>query len=129
MSENAKTKFYPVEFTTDVFLYNSASDLFIGKSGTNSIMESYYFGVPTIITSHANYLEIQIADYYINKQHCGKQIFDSKKLVKFIKEYIENPNLKNEFLPAIKEFNDVSGAEKIADELFNSLKAKFDLKV
>lgn len=126
-SDSSKAKLYPVGFTTDVFLYNSASDLFIGKSGSNSMLESYYFGVPTIITSHANYLEIKIADYYIGKKHCGKQIFDNKKIIDFIKEYIVNPNLKNEFMPAINEFNDASGAEKIADELFASLSKKFNI--
>lgn len=126
LSENSNTKLYPVGFTPNVFLYNSASDLFIGKSGSNSMLESYYFGVPTIITSHANYLEITISDYYINKKHCGKQIFDDRKLVEFVRTYIENPNMKNEFLPALEEYSDASGAEKIADELFISLSKKFN---
>ena len=127
LPENSKTKLYPVDFTNNVFLYNSASDLFIGKSGSNSILESYYFGVPTIITSHANFLEMRTSDYFINKKHCGKQIFNVKKLVKFVKEYIENPDIKNEFLPFLKEFNDASGVEKIADELFVTLNKKFNI--
>ncbi|MBO4251411.1 MAG: hypothetical protein J5911_01980 [Clostridia bacterium] len=127
LPEDSKTKFYAIDFTNDVFLYNSASDLYIGKGGSNSLMESYYFGVPTIIISHANYLEVMSSNYLINKKGCGKQIFDTNKLVQFIKDYISDPDLKNSFKSSLESFHDASGAEKIADELYYTLKGKFNI--
>ncbi len=122
LQNKSKTSFYPVGFTDRMFEYNGASDLFIGKSGANAMVESYYFGVPTIITSHANPLETEIAKFYINKKNCGKQIFNTNYLVKYIKNYMQNIDLQEDFKSKLSLYNDVSGAEKIADELFNELK-------
>ena len=127
LPKNSLTKLYPIKFTDEVFLYYSASDLFIGKSGANSILEAYYFGVPTVITEHANFLEVRTSEYFIKKKNCGKQIFNSGNLIKFLKDYIANPDMKNDFLPSLKEFNDASGAEKVADGLFIALSKKFNL--
>lgn len=122
IDSNNKTSFYPVGFTDKMFEYNSASNIFIGKSGANAMVESYYFGIPTIITSHANPLETEIAKYYINKKNCGKQIFSTKKMVKYVKNYMKNTSLQSDFLKKLSIYHNASGAEKVADELYDELK-------
>lgn len=127
LPKNSKISFYPVGFTNKMFEYNSASNLFIGKSGANALVESFYFKVPAIVTSHANPLEIAIAKYYIDKLHCGVQIFNPNKVVKFVKEFMQNFELQQAYIKNLTEFNDASGAEKVADELYKALQIKFNL--
>lgn len=122
LSSESKTSFYPVGFTDRMFEYNCASDIFIGKSGANAMVESYYFGVPTIITSHANPLETEIAKFYIDRKGCGKQIFNTQKLIKYVKNYMQDSTLQEDFKIKLNAYHDASGAEKVADELFNELK-------
>lgn len=129
LKPESKTSFYPVGFTDKMFEYNCASNIFVGKSGANSMAESYYFGIPTIVTSHTNPLETEIAKFYIDRKGCGKQIFNTKKLVKYVKRYMQDLNLQKDFKSKLDIYHDASGAEKVADELFNELKKRGKLQI
>ena len=126
--KNSKTNFYIIGFTDRMFEYNSASNLFIGKGGANAMVESYYFAVPTIVSSCANPLEQSITKYYIDKKKCGEKIFSPNKLVKRVVEIVNDQSILNQYKENLLQFHDASGAEKIADILYQKLKEKMEKK-
>ncbi len=126
VSENNLKNVYVVGFTNNMFEYLRASDLFLGKSGSNSMLEAYYFGVPTFITACANPLETEIAKYYINKKGCGKMVLSPKKMIKEVKEYLANPVEREKYQKNLEIYCDLTGAERLADILYQTLKNKLN---
>ena len=113
------TTFVPLGFTDKMILYNSAADLFVGKGGANSIVESLYFGVPVIVSAYANMLEKRTAHYYIDKLGCGRIIRNKRKFIRFVKDVLDDPSLLEPCREAAKVFHDPTGAEKAADIIFD----------
>lgn len=126
LPKDSKTNFHFVGFTNKMFLYNSAANLMIGKSGANAMVESFYFGVPFFVTSSANLVEKYIREYYITEKHCGEKIFNPKKLADTIQAIIKNPELLEKYYDNLKPYNDFTGGEKIADKLYEMLKEKYN---
>ncbi|MBO5394947.1 MAG: hypothetical protein J6A28_03480 [Clostridia bacterium] len=124
-AQSRKTAFHYVGFTNQMFVYNSAADLMMGKTGANSMMESFYFGVPFIATSSANLLEQYICKYYIKDKQCGEKIFNPKKVGQRIAEIVENPAILEAYKKNLRGYQDSSGAERVADKLYEMLKAKY----
>ena len=122
---NENVTFVPLGFVTNMLEYNCASDLFVGKGGANATCESYYFGNPVIVSSFANNLEKYTSDFYIKELKYGKIIFNKNKFIKEILNIIHNPDVLNEYRENLKAMHDNTGAEKIADVLFEELKKKF----
>lgn len=125
--KDSKTNFHFVGFTNKMFLYNSAANLMIGKSGANAMVESFYFGVPFFVTSSANLVEKYIREYYITEKHCGEKIFNPKKLANAIETIVKDPELLEKYYENLKPYNDFTGGEKIADKLYQMLKEKYSL--
>lgn len=61
-----KIRFIPVDFTDKVLQYVCISDLFIGKSGANSMAEPASLHVPIIVTKCITYIERGIKNYYVH---------------------------------------------------------------
>ncbi len=127
LPQDSNTNFHFVGFTNQMFLYNSSSNLMIGKSGANAMVESFYFGVPFFVTSSANLVEKYIREYYITEKGCGEKIFNPKMLAKKIKEVVENPTLLEQYSNNLKPYRDFSGGEKVADKLYEMLEKKYSL--
>ena len=62
---NENVKLIAFGFTDKIVKYISASDLYIGKSGANSIAEPASLGVPIIVTKCITYIEKGIKNYYV----------------------------------------------------------------
>lgn len=118
------TSFYPQGFSNNIFDIIAASDLFCGKSG-NIISEPTFFGVPSIITKHTTNIETKIGNYYVDYVGCAINIFNPKKVVDKIEEFMDNPQLLEPYRQnAIKHHNNY-GSEKAADYIFELLSKKF----
>lgn len=117
--------FEPIGFTNRMLKYNSASNLFLGKSGANALVESFYFNVPAIVVSHTNILEKSICKFYIKELKCGKKIYNIKKIINAVVDYYNNPEKLHEFDEGLKKLQDNTGAEKGADIIFEALTKKF----
>ncbi len=59
-------RFIPVDFTDKVLQYVCIADLFIGKSGANSMAEPASLHVPIIVTKCITYIERGIKNYYVH---------------------------------------------------------------
>ena len=59
-------RFIPVSFTDKALDYICIADLFIGKSGANSMAEPASLGVPIIVTKCITYIERGIKNYYVH---------------------------------------------------------------
>lgn len=127
LPENSKTKFHYVGFTDKMYLYKSASNLIVGKGGSNSLVESFCFGVPFFVTALANYLEKLTCKFYIDEKGCGEKIFNPKKLASTIEKIVENPSLLEKYYDNLKPYSDLTGGEKVADELYKLLKEKYNI--
>lgn len=55
----------PFGFSKEIVRYIAASDLYVGKSGANSIAEPASLGVPIIVSKCATYIETGIKNYYV----------------------------------------------------------------
>lgn len=62
---NENVKLIAFGFTDKIVKYIAASDLYIGKSGANSIAEPASLGVPIIVTKCITYIEKGIKNYYV----------------------------------------------------------------
>lgn len=120
-----KVTFVPLGFISNMLEYNNASDLFVGKAGANALVESFYFGVPAIVSAYGNTLEYYIAKYYITKLGCGVLALNLKKFKKEINKILSDQSVLNTYKENTKVLQDNTGAEKAADILFESLKKKF----
>ena len=128
IAKNSNTSFHFIGFTNQMFLYISSANLMIGKSGTNALNESFYFGVPFFVTSSINLLEKQTRKYFINEKHCGKVILNPKKLAAELEKIVSNPEVLEKYIENLKPYQDSTGSEKIADILYDMLKEKYNLK-
>ena len=83
----------PVGFTDNVLEYICVADLFVGKSGANSMAEPAALGVPIIVTKCITYVERSIKNFYVNTLKGGFYIPSSrlaaKKIVHLSKNRVE----------------------------------------
>lgn len=121
----SNTTFIPLGFINNMLEYNRASDLFIGKGGANALVESFFFGVPALVSAYANTLEYHIAKYYITKLKCGELALNTKKFIKIINEILDNPSKLETYKENLKHLQDETGAEQSADLIFEMLKEKY----
>ena len=73
-----------VGFTDKVLEYISVADLFVGKSGANSMAEPAALGVPIIVTKCITYIERSIKNFYVNTLNGGLYIPSSRHAAKKI---------------------------------------------
>ena len=119
------TTLYPLSFTTNVFEYIASSDLFCGKSGASMMAEPCFFGVPQIITKHTTHIEKHNAEYYVDYVKSAKNIFNPKKVVKFIENCLKDDSELLKMRENALKIHDRFGSETTADYIFELLKTKF----
>lgn len=121
-----QTTFMPVGFANNMAELLSASDLFIGKSGANTMAEPCYLGVPQIVSYCATPIEIDIANYYQNEVGSALIIKNPDKVVEKVGEFLVNPaeliKLKRNAENAHRNFDSTGAAEKIYSFIKENLK-------
>ena len=123
---NIKNAFV-IGFTDKMFEYLRSADLFLGKCGSNTMLEASYFGLPIFITACASPLETLTANYYVKNFGC-KKVISPKKMLKEVKEFfVDFSKRENGERKTINTLGDVSGAELIADQLYFALKSKLKI--
>ena len=120
-SANKNITFIPMGFANNMLELNCAADLFVGKGGANAICEAFYFDSPAIVSSYANHLERGISNYYIKKQNLGEIIFNKKKFIDKIEEILNQKDWHDKYEVSLQKMKNDSGAEKVADILFDEL--------
>ena len=116
--------FYPIGFTDKMAEYMVASDVIIGKTGSNTVAEAAHFKRPMILNATASKLEEITADYYV-KTGVATKITSPRKIVSVIENEIRTNTGFYKDEERYKAFEDVSGAERAADILYELLKTKF----
>jgi len=119
-----KINFYCVPFTDKMANYMRASDIMIGKSGMNTVMEATYLGCPIIINAEVNRLEEEITKFCL-KEKLAIREKSSKKIIKIIKNAIKNPKELERINSGAIKYKQNNGSEEAADVLFELLKTKF----
>ena len=111
----------PIPFTDKVLEYLALSDLFVGKSGANSMAEPAFFGVPIIITKCATYIERHIKDYYVHTLHGAMYIPSPKLAAVQIIDFAKHPEKLEKYKRGLADFRENCGAEAIADMIYEDL--------
>ncbi len=118
------TDYHVIGYTERLAEYMCAADIVVGKAGSNTIMETAYAGRPLVVFSEINRLE-EITSKYWQKQNIIIREKNPKKILKIVKDYINNPQKLTEYFSSTEQFRNHTGAEKAADELFKLLKSKY----
>ncbi|MBP3370500.1 MAG: O-antigen ligase family protein [Clostridia bacterium] len=84
-------KLIALNFTDKITRYIAASDIYVGKSGANSISEPASLGVPIIVTKCITYIERGIKNYYVRNLKGAMYIPNSKLAAKKICEFARSP--------------------------------------
>lgn len=115
-----KTNLYVIGFTEKLDEYMKASNLLVGKGGSNTIIESICLSLPMIVNAEVNALEKKTSAYWEKK---GVLIREKKtsKIIKLIIESFNNKEFLNKYLENIKKYGKFDGAEKCADLLYETL--------
>ena len=116
---NKNISFYPIGFTTEILKYISASDLYLGKSG-NGINESTFFKIPSIITSYTNFIEQDIAKYFIKEVGSAQRCNNIKKIIALIDDYSKHREKMQPYIDNCEKVKDNYGAEKTADIIYQA---------
>ncbi len=119
----AECEYEVVGYTDKLHEFVTASDIVIGKAGSNTMMEVARLSRPLIVYRESSRLEEKTAKFF-EKEKTAKRIRNPKKIVKFIKECIENPEKLKPYVENCVKYQDDSGAEKVADLLYDLLKSK-----
>jgi UDP-N-acetylglucosamine:LPS N-acetylglucosamine transferase len=86
-----------IGFTDKVLEYICAADLFVGKSGANSMAEPAALGVPIIVTKCITYVERSIKNFYVHTLKGGIYIPCSRMAAKKIVFFSQNRTELNKY--------------------------------
>lgn len=112
-----------IGYTDRLSEYMVCSDVIIGKAGSNTVMETARLGKPLIINREASRLE-EITAVYAKAQGLALRIKSPKKISNLIKEWASDKRALKDFEINAKKFCVDTGAETVADALFELLKTK-----
>ncbi|MBQ3219344.1 MAG: hypothetical protein IJB32_01985 [Clostridia bacterium] len=113
-----------IGFTERLHDYITASDIVIGKAGSNTMMEVAKLNRPLIVFRESSRLEEKTAEFFV-KEETALRIRSPKKIVKFIDECIKNPEKLSTYTKNCCKYQDQTGATQVADLLFELLKTRF----
>ena len=111
----------PQAFTPRVLEFLALSDLFVGKSGANSMAEPAFFGVPIIVTKCITYIERHIKDHYVKELGGALFIPSPKRAAKKILDFAAHPEKLTPFKNALEGFREECGAEEMADMIYAAI--------
>ena len=122
--KNSGTHIVATGFTDKLNEFMLASDIAIGKGGSNTIMESVYLGCPMIINAEASRLETETAKY---RESQGLVIREKNpgKIIGFIKKCIDDKSVLENYRKRFRPFMQPDGAKICADLLYDLLQKKF----
>ena len=122
-NNSGRTRITVTGFTDKLNEFMLASDLSIGKGGSNTIMESVYLGCPMIINAEASRLETETAKY---RETQGLVIREKNpdRIVRFIKKCMSDKSVLESYRKNAEPFIRADGAEICADILFELLREK-----
>ena len=103
----------------------AAADITCGKSGASMMAEPCFFGVPQIITHYATDIERWIGKYYIKTVGSAIKIFNTKRAVDKIEEFISHPEKLEPYRRNAEAQRSNYGAEKCARYIFGLLCKKY----
>lgn len=104
--------------------YMLASDLIVGKAGSNTLMETAYLAKPMIVCDMANRLE-EIAAKLCQREGLAIVETRPKKIIGLIKDEKEGNTHFSRLKEVAKKYHDDSGASVAADHLYALLKTRF----
>ncbi len=95
LSEHSQknVRLIPVDFTDKVLEYIAAADVFVGKSGANSVAEPAALGIPIIITKCITYIERGIKNYYVHKIKGAIYLPSAHRAARRIEHFASEPSL------------------------------------
>lgn len=119
---NKNVTLIPFGFSDQIIKYIAASDLYVGKSGANSISEPASLGVPIIVNKCSTYIETGIKNYYVRNLkgavHIPNAKLAAKKVIFFAHNRAELEKLHNNLISAP---DDLYNAEASADLIWRRL--------
>ncbi len=83
----------PIDFTDNVLQYIAAADVFVGKSGANSVAEPAALGIPIIVTKCITYIERGIKNYYVYRIKGALYLPSAHLAAKKIEKFAQHPEL------------------------------------
>ena len=92
LSDKVSFKLVALPYTDRVAEYIAAADLYVGKSGANSIAEPAALGVPIMITKCITYIEKNIRNYYVKDVKGAMYIPSAHRAAKKILFFSQNPD-------------------------------------
>ncbi len=105
----------PYEFVNKVYELNRAADLFLTKGGPNAMLDSVLMGVPFGVFYCASNIEYMSNRLFTRELHCGRFLPQSKQIVKWVEECVDNPSILQPYIDATKEvYRRGNGAVQIA---------------
>jgi processive 1,2-diacylglycerol beta-glucosyltransferase len=117
------TSYQVVGYTCKLHEYITASDLVIGKAGSNTMMEVAHLNRPLIVYRESSRLEEKTAQFF-EKEKTAKRIRNPKKIVEYIKSIQNNPEMLKIYSDSFAKYKDESGADYVADLLYGLLNSK-----
>ena len=119
---NANVELIVFGFTDKIVKYIAASDLYIGKSGANSIAEPASLGVPIIVNKCITYIEKGIKNYYVRNLGGAMYIPNSKRAAKKVLEFAHEPEKLNAYRDNLLNTpSELYNAEASADLIWQRL--------
>lgn len=125
LTAGPNTTFKPFGLADNMLEIIAAADITCGKSGASMMAEPCFFGVPHIITHYATDIERWIGKYYIKTVGSAIKIFNTKRAVDKIEEFISHPEKLEPYRRNAEAQRSNYGAEKCARYIFGLLCKKF----
>ncbi len=119
-----KVKLNLVAYTDLMAEYIKASDVVIGKAGSNTLIETLYLGTPLIVCDLANRLEEITIKHYV-KEKMALRVTNPKKLVRLLTELTKDKTRLQYCAENFKKLNSEGGALIVADKIFELLKSRY----
>ena len=102
-SAAGQVRLIPVDFTDNMLEYLACADIFVGKSGANSIAEPASLNIPIIVTKCITYIEKGIKNYYVRNLKGAMYIPNSRVAANRIVKFAENPELLEYYRKNLRE--------------------------
>ena len=125
LSSKGNTTFKPYGLADNMLQIIAAADITCGKSGASMMAEPCFFGVPQMITHYATDIERWIGKYYLKTVGSAIKIFNVKRAVDKIEEFVNNPAELEPYRRNAEAQRSNYGAEKCARYIFGLLCKKF----
>lgn len=125
LSSKGKTTFKPFGLADNMLEIIASADITCGKSGASMMAEPCFFGVPQMITHYATDIERWIGKYYIKTVGSAMKIFNVKKAVDKIEEFVNDPSGLEPYRLNARAQRANYGAEICARYIFGLLCKKF----